>query len=124
MKTYVKNSSVHGRGLFAADYFKKGEIIQKAHVVVFPNKDKDLIDIVMTSVLSPYLICWGKKGSLTALAFSDFSFCNHSLNPNADYIKNFRNKTITLKARRDISKDEEILINYNGDPEDDTPWKF
>ena len=70
------------------------------------------------------MITWGKDEDLTALVLSDFSFCNHSLDPNADYAANLYKKTVSVKALKYIGKDEEILINYNGDPKDKNPWEF
>lgn len=41
---------------------------------------------------------------------------NHSYNPSAQYIKDFKNNLIRFVAIKDIEEGEEIFVNYNGDP--------
>jgi len=40
---------------------------------------------------------------------------NHSYTSNCEYFMDFSNQTIFIKTVRDISKGEELTINYNGD---------
>ena len=49
------------------------------------------------------------------------SLYNHSFKPNARYTKGPAEMAIKFSALRDIAAGEEILINYNGTPEDDSP---
>ena len=43
---------------------------------------------------------------------------NHSYEPNADYDISFEKHTFDFFAHRDIKAGEEILINYNGEVDD------
>ena len=63
-------------------------------------------------------------GAMTSLAFGRFCFYNHSYRPNARYLKRVEGRIIEMVALRDIEAGEEILTNYNGDPEDETPVWF
>ena len=40
---------------------------------------------------------------------------NHSYKSNCEYFMDFDNDTITVKTVRDIKKETEVTINYNGD---------
>lgn len=44
---------------------------------------------------------------------------NHAYNPNATYEIVFENHTFNFFAYKDIKAGEEILINYNGEVDDD-----
>jgi SET domain-containing protein len=52
------------------------------------------------------------------------SLYNHSYTPNAVYAKQYDQLIITYTALRDIAAGEEILINYNGRPDDLDPLWF
>jgi len=125
MDTYIGKSSGKGRGVFAAKQFKESETIEIAPVLVLPHDDEDLVEIVDSSILKDYLFDWGEKGGLTAIAFGSISMCNHSYSPNAQYIQDYDKQMIILESMKQIEEGEEITINYNGDPEDQTPcWGF
>ena len=64
---------------------------------------------------------WG-RGKL-ALALGYGSLYNHSYRPNARYV-DLAGRTKLFTAMRDIAAGEEITVNYNGEPEDDTPVGF
>ena len=49
---------------------------------------------------------------------------NHSYQPNAMYDINFDNHTFDFFAYKDIKAGEEVLINYNGEVENDDPLWF
>jgi len=68
-----------------------------------------------------YIFWWGED---KAIALGYGSLYNHSFNPNAYYITNIENDSIDFYSGMDIQKGEEILINYNGDPDDQSPIWF
>ena len=74
------------------------------------------------TILRDYYFMWGK--STCAICFGFGSFYNHSYKPNATYKKNTKSKLISFIALENISKGEEITVNYNyGNPNDDsTLW--
>jgi SET domain-containing protein len=49
---------------------------------------------------------------------------NHSFEPNVVYQKDPVRMVIRFRAIRAVVKGEELLINYNGDPDDKTPVRF
>ena len=58
-----------------------------------------------------------------AVALGYGSLYNHSYQPNARY-DDESGQTKVFTAIRDIAPGEEIMVNYNGEPEDETPVGF
>ena len=114
----MRNTAKYGRGIFADRYIKKGELIEEALVIIIPKQEWKQM---RKSVLLNYVFRWGKD---KAIALGYGSLFNHSFTPNAKYITNIKNQTIDFYARQDIQKEEEILVNYNGDPSDQSPVWF
>ena len=118
-------SSKKGKGLFAKQQIKKGKIIDVAHVVLIPNNDYELID---KTVVSNYCYLWEnpkyKSKYKMALAMSICQFINHSYTPNVRYEYHYRNDSIKYIAIRNISKGEELTMNYNGAVDDKSPVWF
>jgi hypothetical protein len=59
-----------------------------------------------------------------ALALGWGSLYNHSFCPNAIYQKDLEGAKIRFVALRFIAPNEEVLVNYNGDPGDQSPVWF
>lgn len=116
----VKKSK-YGRGIFATRKIKKGELIHEAPVIISPKEEYQYLK---KTILVEYAFWWGEDLEECALALGYGSLFNHSYTPNALYKLNLKNKTIDIYAYRDIKSGDEILINYNGDPEDDEPMWF
>lgn len=73
--------------------------------------------------LGSYVFEHGQHSVVLGMGF--ISFCNHSYRPNAVYEMDYHNGgTIKLTARRKIKRGEQVRINYNCDPEDQTPINF
>lgn len=108
VKTKIKNSKIHGIGLFADEFIPKGTLIwqlnkkfdliyNKRQFNSLPNKVKDAI------------IFYGhfqKEEGGYVLCSDDARFFNHSTNPNC---RSEIGKTYALK---DIKKGEEMTDNY------------
>ena len=109
----VKKSK-YGRGIFATRDIKKGELIHEAPVIISP---KDEYKYLKKTILIEYAFWWGEDLEECALALGYGSLFNHSYTPNALYKLNLQNQTIDIFAYTNIKMGEEILINYNGDPE-------
>ncbi|WP_338472972.1 SET domain-containing protein [Niallia sp. XMNu-256] len=114
----VKGTGKYGRGIFALRDIKEGEFIEEAPVIVIPKEEWKKMK---HSVLKNYVFWWEENKAL-ALGFG--SLYNHSYHPNAYYVTNIENQTIDFYAGKNIAKGEEIKINYNGDPEDQSPIWF
>jgi SET domain-containing protein len=110
MEIRVKNSLLHGKGVFAKRGFNKGELIEKCPVIAF---SKDELKELDKTVFYNYYFSW-KNGGAIALGLG--SLYNHSYRPNAIYLKDFKRGFITFRALKTIKKNEEILVNYNGKP--------
>jgi uncharacterized protein len=116
----VRESPGKGRGVFASRPFRKGQVIARDPVlVVSPENRQALHD----SELGDYFFMWtGAADGCVALGYG--SLYNHSYAPAATYGRDYRNRTMVFTALRDIAAGEEITINYNGDPADDSPLWF
>ena len=98
----------YGRGLFTTESIKKGEIVEVSPVIVIPASERKLVEF--TEVQS-YLFEW--TGNKQALALGLGSLFNHSVQRrNVTWDCNYRRKTITFKALKDIKKGSQLFINY------------
>ena len=114
----MKNTEKYGRGIFATRNIKKDEFIEEAPVIIIPKVEWKLME---ESVFVNYIFRWGGD---KALALGYGSLYNHSYTPNVRYFTNIENQSIDFYARKDIREGEEIMVNYNGDPEDQSPLWF
>ncbi|WP_066633022.1 SET domain-containing protein [Desulfolucanica intricata] len=113
-----------GRGVFACRKFKRGDIIELAPVLLIPSSD---LPNIKNTVLKDYYFIWchdENNRRIGAIVLGYGSLYNHSYTPNAKFIKKYKDLIVEFKALKDIEEGEEITINYNGDPEDDSPMLF
>lgn len=115
IKTKIKESGIHGIGLFADQFIPKGTEIWKftpgfdqkftrEQILNFP----DLLQIYI------YKYCWrSKKSKLYCFSADNGKYFNHSENPNvlSEYRDN--EEEVVTVAIKDIDTGEEILDNYN-----------
>jgi SET domain-containing protein len=120
VKTKIKQSDIHGTGLFADQFIPKGTIIWKftqgfdqkftrEQILNFP----DLLQIYI------YKYSWrGKKSGLYCFSSDNGKYFNHSNNPNC--LSEYRDgeDEVTTTAIRDIKIDEEITDNYSSFEDD------
>ena len=107
-----------GRAVFTSKKIKKGTVIEIAPMIVFSEKDRNAIN---DTFIYEYYFEWGKSGRKGALALGFGSLYNHSYTPNAKYNPDFDLNILEFEAVKDILPGEEITVNYNLDPDDDTP---
>ena len=93
-KFYVKESGIHGKGLFANCDIEKDETIGS-------------IKYNPTSEDGPYVLWIEDQGILVEC---DLKYINHDTDPNACYCED-----LNVVALRDIKKDEEITHDYGDD---------
>ncbi|MDZ8189019.1 MAG: SET domain-containing protein [Nostoc sp. ChiSLP02] len=115
----VADTKQKGRGVFATKRFLKGEVIERAPVIVIPAEEVKLID---RTILTNYYYDW--ENQTAAIACSWMSLINHSYQPNTIYVKKFSERIIECIVFHDIQVGEEITINYNGSPENQSPIWF
>jgi uncharacterized protein len=115
----VKQIKGKGRGVFARRLIYDGEVIERVPVLVLPIGESRTAS--GTTPMSDYCFDWGRGTVAVALGYG--SLYNHSYQPNARYDDGSR-QTKIFKAIRDIAPGEEIVVNYNGDPGDQSPVWF
>lgn len=108
-----------GRGVVAELPIARGDVVERAHVVVVPEDQAAHLD---GTVLEHYVYDWPE--GRVAVALGNGSLFNHSFRPNARYRRDLQAHLLVFEALVDIAPGEEITINYNGDPDDCTPLWF
>ena len=99
----VKESPLHGRGLFATQFIPEGTVIGWLKT----KKAKKKHDLN-----GPYIL-W-VSGKKPVRVTCDLRFINHSNEPNAAYFDD-----LSVMSLRDIKPGEEIVHNYMGDEADE-----
>ena len=98
---------------------KKGELLHEAPVISYPNDQHQHIE---QTLLADYAFEYGINHTAILLGYG--MLVNHPYEPNAMYEINFENHTFDFYAYSDIKAGDEILINYNGDVDDNEPLWF
>lgn len=117
----IQPSPIHGLGVFASAPFAAGDIIETAPVILMEQEDKDLLQ--STSLFSYYFVV-GDAIFPVALGLGCASLYNHACPANAVYSISLKNKSIIIKACKNIAAGDEITLNYNGLPDDHSPVYF
>lgn len=102
----VKESPLHGRGLFATRHIPVDTVIGFLKTEPAPEDELD----------GPYVL-W-IDGEKPTRVTCDLRFINHSEEPNAAYYDD-----LSVMALRDIQPGEELLHNYMGDAADDDEYE-
>ena len=105
----VRRTPTKGRGVFARVFIPAGTLIEKVPLITVTW------DHISESELQHYVYAWTKKQTVVALGYG--SLYNHSYTPNARY-EDANPRTKLFFALRDIQPGEEIVVNYNSDPND------
>jgi len=121
MQLYIQEVEGKGRGVFCTEDIQTGTLIETCPVIVCPPQDRSLID---QSYLYNYYFLWEDDHQSTGIALGYGSLYNHSYTPNARYETWYEDQIIRFIAIRDIPAHTEITVNYNYDPEDQSPVWF
>jgi SET domain-containing protein len=111
----VRESPLHGRGVFAKNKILRGSLIEQAPIIFLSSTEKETLRFTK---LYHYYFLLGNPQRQTAFSFGYASFYNHSAKANAFYTFSRRKSTLNIYAYRTIEPGHEITINYNGKPED------
>ncbi len=108
------------RGVFALEDIKKDKIVETCPTIMIPHASEEgrLQRHAAGNLLDNYYYDWDEKYWCLPLGFG--MLYNHSYTPNMDYVYDEKNKLIKYVAIQDIQKDDELTINYNGEPDDQT----
>ncbi len=99
----IKRDPVKGRGVYANESIKKGEIIEICQLLIVDEAE-------IGDHLSRYVFHY--RGKKLAIVLGNGSLYNHSKNPNVTCYFDYKNETLTFEAMRNIDLGEELLINY------------
>ena len=107
IETYVANSPIHGRGVFAAEDVEAGAVLWRegAELLYSPEDFKRLSPFERN-----FIAVWGwkdKRDGLHHLPLDNDRFINHSDEPNTAF-----NDDGSMIAARPINRGDEILCNY------------
>lgn len=116
----VRDVKGKGRGVFALRNFKKGELIERCPVLVIPERHSEYI---LNTKLDHYAFDWDEDEDL-ALILGYGMIYNHSYSPNARMVHDITKRVSDVIAYRAIKAGDEILINYNGNPNDKSELWF
>lgn len=116
----MKETGKYGRGLYATRDIKKDELIEVSPILISPKKEWKYLK---KTVLFNYCFYWGEQND-TAIALGYGALFNHSYTPNIKFDNNEENLSIDFYAIDDIQSGEELTINYNGEPEDQSELWF
>eukprot|EP00698_Gefionella_okellyi_P025747 TRINITY_DN9518_c0_g1_i3.p1 TRINITY_DN9518_c0_g1~~TRINITY_DN9518_c0_g1_i3.p1 ORF type:complete len:148 (+),score=26.75 TRINITY_DN9518_c0_g1_i3:32-475(+) len=118
----VRSAGPRGRGVFAREHITAGTVFERAPVLVLPCEEWPELG---RTLLRHYMFHWGSEDYLQAAVGLGFaSMYNHSFTCNAKYERNYDLTTLDFVAVRDIEVGEEVLINYNGRPDNMEPMYF
>ncbi len=119
IKTSTLSNGEYNRGVFAKEDIAKGTLLHEAPVIPYPNEQHIFIE---QTLIADYAFEYGINHSALLLGYG--MMFNHSYTPNAVYDINFDNDTFDFFAYKDIKAGEEILINYNGEVDNNDPLWF
>jgi uncharacterized protein len=108
---YVAPSWRHGRGVFAARRFRKGEILERCPVLPVSARERSVLE---TTVVGSYLY---ERGGGAAIALGLGSLLNHSFEPNAACELLDGEDVAVFRALRAIESGEEVTILYCDAPD-------
>ena len=103
----VKQSLLHGKGVFAKRNITKGELLVTSHMALIHVNEN------LPEVLATLQFPWTEEYDAICISGAG-SFFNHSGLPNAEIeVRDFTNLIQTFVAKTDIVKGTEITIYYN-----------
>ncbi len=110
----VRQSAIHGRGVFAAQNIASGAKFHTAHLLIFPVPQYDALQ---ATVAAHYVFHVaddpdGSPHTINGLAMSPMSFINHSKAANCSFVTDADAQTVSFTALRDIPSGEELTIDY------------
>jgi SET domain-containing protein len=117
----IAPSKQRGRGVFATEPIEAQTILEISPVLIFSMVDRKKAE---ETLLYNYIFEWGDGHEMGALGLGYISIYNHSYQPNCSYQMDFENELMTITAIHDIAMGEELFINYNADPLDQSPIWF
>ncbi|HTC00384.1 MAG TPA: SET domain-containing protein-lysine N-methyltransferase [Ferruginibacter sp.] len=117
----INNTPGMGKGVYTEERIPAGTIVELSPVIVMKKEDREHLD---KTLLHDYIFEWGKLKDKCCMALGFIPMYNHSYKSNCEYFMDFEDDTIMIETVRAIEKGEELTINYNGDPNDESKVWF
>lgn len=111
---YVGPSDIHGRGVFTHSPIPEGTLLEICPAIIIPEEE---VSIIHTTKLHDYYFLWGEAQKEAVIVLGFGSIYNHSDQPNARYMMDYKQQSMDFFATRDIKAGEEIFVNYRDDNE-------
>lgn len=118
---FIQDSTNKGKGVFTAAAIPENTTIEISPVLVFDEAERAIIE---KTLLYNYIFEWGTDYKGAALGMGYISIYNHSYLANCMYEMDFDDNTMSIKTVQNIKAGEELFINYNATPDDETPIWF
>lgn len=118
---YVRSTSSRGRGVFTKTNLKADTLLEVAPVIVMSGKERLLLD---QTRLHDYIFEWGERRERCAMALGWIPLFNHKAPANCDYEMDFKKDIMRIKTVVAVKAEEELFINYHGDPTNTKPVWF
>jgi SET domain-containing protein len=118
---FISVTEGKGRGVFTSQNIEPGTIVEISPVIVMSGEERKLLD---QTLLHDYVFEWGGDKKQCCMALGYVPVYNHSYKSNCEYEMNYDTETISIKAVHFIKAGEELLINYNGNWNDEKPVWF
>ncbi len=117
----IAQSCIHANGVFATKKFYKGQVIEKAPIIIGTQKDYTYLE---HTALHDYYFLLDNDYKKFALGLGFSSWYNHACPANASYKINIKKQFILFVAFTTINAGEEVTINYNGYPTNNNSIQF
>jgi SET domain-containing protein len=117
----VSETSSRGRGVFTDMAMAANTLVEVAPVIVMSARHRKSVD---ETLLHNYIFEWGKSRTQCCVALGYVSLYNHAYDANCEYEMHYAEQLILIRTVRAVKKGEELFINYNGVPDDDSPLWF
>ena len=115
-KITVRQSGIHGTGVYAAEPIAKG-----TRIIEYAGEKIPTLEGTKREEASPqhtFIFTLNDEWYIDArFGGNDSRFINHSCNPNTE--ADIENDRIWIVALRDITEGEELTYDYSFDPDDD-----
>lgn len=118
---YIGPTEKRGRGVYTCEDIDKGVVVEVSPVIVMSQAERLLLD---QTLLHDYIFEWGEQKDQCCMAMGYVPVYNHSYQSNCEYGMDYEQQLISVTTVRPIKAGEELLVNYNGDWDDDTPLWF
>lgn len=106
----VKNSKIHGRGVFARALIPKGTFVIEYTGERISRKEGLRRDKIQKSQGKFYVFALNSRWSVDGATGGDARFINHGCDPNCEYQR--KGGKIWIRALRNIKTGEELTYDY------------